>query len=251
MIIAVAGKGGTGKTTIASLLVRAIAKNSDSILAVDADPNSNFGMYLGADGAGTVMDIVENMSKNKESAPAGMTKDRYISMKVQEALCEGDRFDLLSLGRPEGPGCYCYANNLLRDLSERLIKSYDYTIVDNEAGMEHLSRRLLSKISHLIVVSDNTIVGVRSAGNIYKLIKDIGICHENLHFVINKSGDTSKMKNEILKTGFKDYYEIPSDPAIEKISLEGGDIFRLPDDSPALKAVGLFVNNKLNEPVRC
>ena len=143
-IIAVAGKGGTGKTTVAALVVKALKERSEgAVLAIDADPNSNLGEILGARPVSTIVGIVDDISKNPGQIPAGMTKDRYLGLRIQEALEEKDNFDLLTMGRPEGPGCYCFVNNLLRELIKKLMNNYAYVVVDNEAGMEHFSRRLV------------------------------------------------------------------------------------------------------------
>ncbi|HID11122.1 MAG TPA: carbon monoxide dehydrogenase, partial [Candidatus Latescibacteria bacterium] len=139
MIVAVSGKGGTGKTTIAALLVRKLMRMDGPVLAVDADPNSNLGEQLGMEVGETIGDIREEVLE--EELPPGMTKDRYLELRIQETLTEGEGVDLLTMGRPEGPGCYCYVNHLLRGFLDRLSKNYRHIVVDNEAGMEHLSRR--------------------------------------------------------------------------------------------------------------
>ncbi|GAG38834.1 unnamed protein product, partial [marine sediment metagenome] len=175
-IIAIAGKGGTGKTTLASLVVRALKEEAaGSILAIDADPNNNLGDMLGVKSASTIVDIIDDISKNPGQIPAGMTKDRYIDQKMQESLNEEEGFDLLTMGRPEGPGCYCFANNMLRGLIEKLMKNYSHIVIDNEAGMEHLSRRLLRRIDTLFIISDSTAIGIRSASRISELVNELEI----------------------------------------------------------------------------
>ncbi|HPM43390.1 MAG TPA: carbon monoxide dehydrogenase, partial [Candidatus Omnitrophota bacterium] len=146
-----------------------------SILAIDADPNSCLAESLGVDAVSSIAGVCEDISKNMGAIPRGMTKDRYIEMRVQESLVETQEFDLLLMGRPEGPGCYCYVNNLLRDIIGDITKSYDFIVIDNAAGMEHISRRTTMEITKLVLVSDYSSVGVKSARRIYDLAGEIGV----------------------------------------------------------------------------
>ena len=140
--IAITGKGGTGKTTLAALIIRWLSKNrTKSVLAVDADSNVNLNEVLGVGLNATVGSIREEMKSLSGKLPGGMTKEQFLEYKIQAGLVETPDFDLLAMGRPEGPGCYCYANNLLRDILMTLSQNYEFTVIDNEAGMEHLSRR--------------------------------------------------------------------------------------------------------------
>ncbi|MEK9149339.1 MAG: AAA family ATPase, partial [Candidatus Desantisbacteria bacterium] len=174
--IAIAGKGGTGKTTVAALIINWLRTNKKgSVLAVDADPNSNLANYLGLTQKESLADIVESMAKNPNVVPNNMSKDHYIEYRVQLGLNEGNGFDLLSMGQPEGPGCYCYVNNVLRNIMQKLVKNYDFVVIDNEAGLEHLSRRTTRAADCLLLVSDNSFAGLRSAKKILDLAKDIGI----------------------------------------------------------------------------
>ncbi len=244
-LIAVAGKGGTGKTTLASLIIREFTQKTHSLLAIDADPNNNFGGLLGLKQGETIMDIVEEISKNKDTMPQGMTKQRYIDFKIQQSIEESEMFDLLSMGRPEGPGCYCYANNLLRDIIERIAKNYEFIVVDNEAGMEHLSRRLMQRIDLLFIIADFSIIGVRSARRISELTDSMDIKVSKKMLVLNKvKGNIDQLKNEIDKTGIRLAGFIPYDETLEKISIKGGSIFDLEEDSPVIKAArkGLWKN---------
>lgn len=237
-LIAMAGKGGTGKTTVAALAIRALLKDGASLLAIDADPNNNLWQAVGMDGNETVMDIVERIAQHKESIPAGMTKDRYIDMKIQEAVVEGEGFDLLSMGRPEGPGCYCYANNLLRDLIERLMDSYDTILIDNEAGLEHLSRRLVRSVDRMLIVSDFSAVGVRSAHAISRLIKELGVQVGRQELIINKvRSDINALKGEIEKTGLVLGGSIPYDDRVEDVCIRGASLLDLDEGSRAAAAV--------------
>lgn len=237
-IIAFAGKGGTGKTTLSALFIKELAEKTNKLLAIDADPNSNLYQALGAEEHDSVMDIVEEIGEHKGKIPSGFTKDRYIEMRVQEALQENDRYDLLSMGRPEGPGCYCYANNLLRDMIAKLVKSYEVIIIDNEAGMEHLSRRLMRKIDYLFVVSDYSRVGIRSAGNIDRLTESLGLSVARKYLVINKAaGGMDTLNNEIEALKFDNISVIPLDENLIEAAVKGEPVVKLKDDSPAIMAV--------------
>ncbi|MHB9090935.1 MAG: ATP-binding protein, partial [Chloroflexota bacterium] len=157
--IAVAGKGGTGKTTLAALLIRYLRENQvGSVLAIDADPSSNLNQALGMSVEHSVGDIREEMLEKvgKNAMEPGMAKADYLEYRIQESLVEGSGVDLLAMGRPEGPGCYCAANNMLRVSVDRLAKNYDFVVIDNEAGLEHLSRRTTRDVDVLLVVSDPT-----------------------------------------------------------------------------------------------
>jgi len=186
-IIAVSGKGGVGKTTVASFLIRYLVKQRfGSVLAVDADPNSNLGESLGLNPAQDIGSIIDDISKNIGQVPVSMSKDEYISYRIETTLDESNGFDLLTLGRPEGSGCYCYVNNVLRGVLSRLMSSYDYIVIDNEAGLEHLSRKTVKKIDTLIIVSDNTSVGLKAAKRISDLINELKIEYKKSYLIVNR-----------------------------------------------------------------
>jgi len=172
--IAVSGKGGTGKTTVAAAIVRWLGDNvSRSVLAVDADANVNLNDVLGVELKGTVGGIREEMKALAGKLPGGMSKQQFFEYKIQTSLTETPAFDFLAMGRPEGPGCYCYANNLLRDILATLSGNYGYVVIDNEAGMEHLSRRTSQNIDALLILSDPTCRGIRAAGKISRLLAEL------------------------------------------------------------------------------
>lgn len=238
--IAICGKGGTGKTTIASLIIKFLTRQKQgSVLAVDADPNSNLNEALGVTVAGSIVSIIDDIAKNPSQIPTGVSKDRFIEYRIQDMLTESDGFDLLAMGRPEGPGCYCYANSILRMLIEKLSNSYRYVAIDNAAGMEHLSRRTTRKIDCLLIVSDYTIVGIRSAKKIYDLARELEISVKDAYLLINRKDDQIQdaLNEEIDKTKIKVAGFIPEDRDILECSITAKSVFNLQDDNPAVRAV--------------
>ncbi len=236
-VIAIAGKGGTGKTTIAALIVRLIKeKKLGSILAIDADPNSNLAEALGQNAKETIGSILDDICARPGEVPAGMSKDRFIEYRVQTAIEEGDGFDTLTMGRPEGPGCYCYVNNVLRNIMDKLIKNYDYVVVDNEAGLEHLSRRTTRYADTVVIVSDATTVGLKAAKRIRDLIAELAIKTGKKLLIVNRcERDIDKEKLENLGLDYLCY--LPTDSQIEKISLNGDSLWKLKADAPSLSAL--------------
>jgi CO dehydrogenase maturation factor len=226
-VIAVNGKGGTGKTTVAALFVSdLISRKIGSILAIDADPNSCLADALGVKGPQTIVGICEEVSKQMDKIPSGMTKDRFIEMRVQEALTEEDEFDLIVMGRPEGPGCYCYVNTLLRAIIDRISANYDFVVIDNAAGMEHISRRTMRGMNALVVVSDYSIPGVRSVKKIYELARELGIKIGRPFLVINKvSGPVKVLDNEVKASGLEVAGEVPYDEALVEWNISNRPIF--------------------------
>jgi CO dehydrogenase maturation factor len=213
--IAIAGKGGTGKTTIAALIVRIIKENeAGSILAVDADPNSNLSQSLGVEAKKTIGVILDDIAKHPDRIPAGMTKDRFIEYQIQAAIEEAQGFDLLTMGKPEGPGCYCYVNNVLRNIVGKLINGYDYVVIDNEAGLEHLSRRTTRSCDSLLVISDATPVGLRAAKRISDLVKELEIKTQKSLLIINRCGYDIE-REKVRNLGLDYIGNVPQDNEIE------------------------------------
>lgn len=235
--IALAGKGGTGKTTIAALIVRLIKEQKHgSVLAIDADPNSNLAEALGLRLEETAGTILDDISAHPEDIPAGMGKDSFIEYRLQTAVIEADGFDVLSMGRPEGPGCYCYVNNALRNVVGKLINDYDYVVIDNEAGLEHLSRRTTRSAEVLLVVSDATIPGLRAAKRIAELVSELKI-KINQEFLIVNSHDRQIEEEKIKGLDLAYLGSIPFDEKIREISLNGGSLMALDKNSAALAAM--------------
>jgi len=236
--IAVAGKGGTGKTTLSALLVRYLIENKPGkdILTVDADANANFNEALGVEVEETIGTILED-TKDPKAVPSGMTKDVFIEYRLSRAMIEEDAFDLIVMGNPEGPGCYCYPNDLLKRYLEKLSKNYDFMVIDNEAGLEHLSRRLIPSIDLLIVTSDPTARGIRSAGRVKDIVEKVNLEVAKMGLVINRSrdGEVDSLAGEIEKTGLELLGEVPQDFVVGEYDLDAKPLLKLPDDSKAVQ----------------
>jgi CO dehydrogenase maturation factor len=243
--IAIAGKGGTGKSTLAALIIRWLSeKRSRSILAVDADSNVNLNDLLGVRIKETIGAIREEMRARISDLPGGMTKQQFLEYKIQTSLVEGPGFDLIAMGRPEGPGCYCYANNLLQDILRTLAGNYDYMVIDNEAGMEHLSRRTSQAIDYLLVVSDATARGIATAGRISRLLRELETRVGRRYLVLNRVPGAlpAPVEAAIREEGFSLLASIPEDAALLKMDGEGIPVRSLAGDSPAWQAVGRMMD---------
>ncbi len=236
--IAVAGKGGTGKTTLSALLIRYLIEKypTKSILAVDADANANLNEALGVEVLETIATILED-TKKPDAVPTGMTKDIFIEYRLSRAMVEENNFDLVVMGNPQGPGCYCYPNDLLKNFLEKLSKNYDFMIIDNEAGLEHLSRRLLPIIDLLLVTSDSTARGIRSAGRVKDIVESVKIAVSKMGLVIGRSreGDSGQLSGEVAKSGLELLGEIPHDLLVAEYDLNGKALLALPADTAAVK----------------
>jgi CO dehydrogenase maturation factor len=237
--LAVAGKGGTGKTTLAALTVRYLIEHKRTpVLAVDADANSNLDEALGLELAGTIADLLGEI-KDTRNLPAGMSKDMYIEYRLNTVLCEGKHVDLLVMGGPEGPGCYCFPNDILKRYVNRLAASYRYLVMDNEAGLEHLSRRVAQDVDVLLVTSDATARGVRSAGRVKALVDALETGVGRMYLVLTRAGraEARALEDEIAATGLELAGVIPADALVTEYDLKGRPLFDLPADSAAVLAV--------------
>lgn len=243
--IAIAGKGGTGKTTIAALLISQLAKEKKGkILGIDADPNSNLAESLGLKIKEDIGSIVDSIAKNPQQIPAGMSKDAFIDFRLQTNILESNGFDLLTMGRPEGPGCYCYVNNLLRGLIKKLSDSYDYVVIDNEAGFEHLSRRTMRKADALLVVSDTSQAAIRAAERIKNLIIELDIQAKKKFLVLNrftKGFDLDKAK----KAGLEIAGTLSEDKEILNLNQQGRSVSLLDENTASLQEIKKIISKIL------
>jgi len=238
--IAIAGKGGTGKTTLAALLIRQITKaGKGPVLAVDADANANLHEALGIEVDDTISEMLNRINRNIEPLPAGMTKDQYVAYRVHQSLAEGDDVDLLVMGGPEGAGCYCYANNLVRGFMQDLSNNYPFVVMDNEAGLEHLSRRTTQNVDVLFVSSDSSARGIRSAGRVKELVDSLGLDIRKMYLVVSKvsEGTIEALRGEIEDTGLELVGTIPQDDQVREFDLHSKPLVSLPDGSPVVTAV--------------
>lgn len=243
--IAVAGKGGTGKTTVASLIIAQLLDDKKiPILAIDADPNSNLNEWLGVEVEYTLGDLQAEVLKKKYDLPAGMEKRRYMEYQLQTSLVEERGFDLLAMGRTEGPGCYCYVNDILRAFIDELTPNYSYVVMDNEAGMEHLSRRTTRDVDLLFIVSDENPIGIRSAGRIYSMEKSLEINIAQSYLIINRAHSElpEPILKEVEKSGLELLGTIPSDEQIVEYSLNGKSLLDLSVDSSSRLATRKLLN---------
>ena len=235
--IGLAGKGGTGKTTIAGLLIKyLVEKEKTPILAVDADANANLNEVLGLEVGETLGDAREDMKKGVSS---GMTKDVFMEMKLQEGVIESSGFDLIVMGRPEGAGCYCAANSLLTQYLEKLIDNYAYVVMDNEAGMEHISRLTTNDVDLLLVVSDPTRRGIQAAARIVELTDSLGLNIARRLLIVNQSrqGQREAVDEAIKKYTLDLIGTVPEDPDVREFDLNGRPTIELGNENQAVKAV--------------
>jgi len=235
--IALAGKGGTGKTTMAGMLIKyLLKKNKTPILAVDADCNANLNEVLGVEINGTLGNAREEMKKG--DVPSGMTKDVFMEMKLEEAVVEAEGFDLIVMGQPEGAGCYCAANTLLTNYLERLSGNYPYVVMDNEAGMEHISRLTTNNVNILLIVSDSSRRGLQAAVRIDELARCLKIVVDKSYVVINQAREApSQQAREMIKMANLELIgTIPEDDLIYDYDFNGRPTIEMPEDSKSVKA---------------
>ena len=250
--IALAGKGGTGKTTTAALLIGALIKETRGpLLAIDADPSANLHLALGLQMPTTVGDIREEMTEPEKAQSLGVhiSRHEYLSREIFMALEEGERVDLLAMGRPEGQGCYCAVNHLLRDILDGLETSYQYVVIDNEAGMEHISRRTTRGVDLLIVTSDPTIRGLQAAASIKELATEVDVDVRRMGLVLNRVQGplADPLQQTIDAIGLEVLAEVPADSAVNELDALGKPLIGLDPSSPALQAVEALAQSIINE----
>jgi CO dehydrogenase maturation factor len=242
-VIAVAGKGGTGKTSIAGLMVRYLMeKKNRPVLAVDADSNACLHEALGVEVHATIGHLREESLDSVRSGnerPGGMSMEQLFDYQVQQSVIEAKGFDLMVMGRPEGPGCYCAANNIIRKYTDKLSETYPYVVIDNEAGMEHLSRRTTHKVNLLMIISDPTVRGVKTARRIADLVKELDLEIDTYKVIINRiiGDETGELQRLATDLGLEIAGFVPQDAAVFRNDLEGKSVLALPADSVAVKAV--------------
>ncbi len=236
-LIAIAGKGGVGKTTVAALLVmRLLQRGCKPVLAVDADPNTCLDAALGVNVVKTVGGVREDARKfAQERTVRGMDKKRFLELRITESLVESDDFDLIAMGRSEGPGCYCYANNVLKAVLNAMVSRYPYVVLDNEAGLENLSRRIVNKVSLLVIVTDPTGRGFETVRRLHKLSREMEITYDRLAIVVNRlrRQELPAGAEELrIATGADIIVGLPEDDNILSISEQSGNLRHLSPDNP-------------------
>jgi CO dehydrogenase maturation factor len=249
--IALAGKGGVGKTTIAGMLIKYLVDNGKGpVLAIDADPSANLNMVLGLDMDWTIGDIREDMlAQVKESLtaggatmgslPGGISKREHLEYQVRASLSEGEYFDLIAMGQPEGPGCYCAVNHNLREVVDSIGKNYAFIVIDNEAGMEHLSRRTTRDVEHLLIVSDPSQRGIVAAGRIAEFRNELDINIENTYLILNRLNGTVPeiLQEKIDLMDVPLLGVVPANEELIEFDLSGRPLIELGDESPVYQAI--------------
>lgn len=244
-VIAITGKGGTGKTAVTAMLIRHL-NNSEKkfrILAIDADPDANLADALGAKVEKTVGDMREFMQDSRFTSSPDTDKQALFEAKIFEILLEEDGYDLLVMGKPEGSGCYCYVNNLLRAIMEKTAKDYDLIVIDSPAGLEHFSRKIFPDLDDLIVVTDESRRGLTTGERIRDIAREMGLKYKDLYVVVNKitTGRRDKVIENATSLGLTVIGTIPYDESLAKFDLVGDPLTGLPDDSPAVKEMANVV----------
>jgi len=252
---ALAGKGGVGKTTLAGMIIKyLVSKQSGAVLAIDADPSSNLNMVLGLDLEWTVGDIREGLLNQVKSSlteggaamgvlPGGITKRDYLDYQIRSSLAEGDQVDLIAMGRSEGPGCYCAVNHNLREVVDAISKNYRFVVIDNEAGMEHLSRRTTRDVQHLLVVSDPTQRGLVAAERIAELRNELDIDIENTYLIINRlnNGIPQPLQERLNDIDIPLLGTIPANEELSEFEYAGKPLIAISAESPVFIAISIMM----------
>lgn len=240
MILAMTGKGGVGKTTLSAMVINwLVSRGETPILAVDADSNANLHEALGVGVGATVGGIREDAREQAKSLK-GVSKQEFLELRVQESLVEREGYDLVVMGRPEGRGCYCFANNVLRDVLDRLAQNYRHIVIDSEAGLEHISRRTLLSVDKLIMVSDCSVRGVHTTSRISALADEVQLEVKERRLIVNRVPDgilPPVVRREAEATGLPLLAIIPLDPNITALDAAGDAFSTIPQDAPARVAI--------------
>ena len=248
-VIAMAGKGGVGKTTLCGLLIQYLCGSGKKpVLAVDADANSNLNEVLGVEIGSTLGELREEIERAgvdpKYQIPKGITKADWLQMRMADAITETDDFDLMVMGRSQGQGCYCFVNGLVQTQIQNLQSHYPYIVVDNEAGMEHVSRGILPNMDKVLLVSDCSRRGIQAAGRIAKLIEEMRFCPDTVGLIVNRAPEgklDDGTKDEIKKQGLNLLGIIPADELVYQYDCDGRPMVDLPEDSPVRRAMGEII----------
>ena len=248
-VIAMAGKGGVGKTTLCGLLIQYLCQSGKKpVLAVDADANSNLNEVLGVEIGSTLGELREEIERAgtdpRYKIPAGTTKADWLEMRMADAITETDDFDLLVMGRSQGQGCYCFVNGLVQTQVQKLQSHYPYIVVDNEAGMEHVSRGILPNMEKVLLVSDCSRRGIQAAGRIAALMKEMNLHPDTMGLIVNRAPDgvlDEGTKDEIDKQHLQLLGVVPMDDTVYRFDCDGRPMVELPADSPVRTALGKIV----------
>ena len=247
--IAVAGKGGTGKTSLTGLLINNLTTNKKGpVLVVDADANANINEVLGIEvetTIGAIREEINQREKQGNSFPGGMTKAQYLKYRLNTCLSEGEGYDLMVMGRSEGEGCYCYVNGILREQTDRLSDSYEYLVIDNEAGMEHLSRKTTKHIDKHLLVTDCSRRSVQAVARIRDLAKELKLSVGDIHLIVNKVPNgilNDGIKEEIAKHNLDLIGVVPMDEMIYEYDSSGRPLVNLPEDSKSKIAINEIID---------
>jgi len=234
-VIAITGKGGTGKTVVTAMFIRSLVNRDKTILAIDADPDTNLPEALGDEVEETVGDQREFLMEERDNLPPDTDKERLLESKIYSVLAERHGYDLLVMGRPEGTGCYCFANNMLRGIMDRIVKNYDLTIIDTAAGLEHLSRGIIRDVDELVVVTDGSRRGLKTAERIRDLVKELDLKIRKMHVILNKvtPQNRERLNEYAQELGLEVAGMVPFDEEIAQFDLDGRPLIELPDTSPA------------------
>ena len=242
--IAVAGKGGVGKTTVCGMIIDFLIKSGKGpLLVVDADANSNLNEVLGGEVETTLGAIREEMAQAElrgSVIPGGMTKADYAEFRFNSALIEEDDFDMLVMGRTQGKGCYCYVNGILKTQVDKYVGAYKYMVIDNEAGMEHIARGTLPHVDTLLLVSDCSRRGIQAVARIAEMVEELGLKPETMRLIVNRAPDgklNDGVKEEIERHGLMLAGVLPQDEAVYEADCDGRPSAKLPDSSPMKQAL--------------
>jgi CO dehydrogenase maturation factor len=248
--IAIAGKGGSGKTTTCALIIRELRRRGlTPVLAVDADGNANLHESLGLKLQETIGSILAEFNADKISIPSGMNKGTFLNFRLNEAIVESQGIDLISMGRGEGTGCYCYPNSVLKDFIDKLKPNYKFMVMDNEAGMEHLSRRTTEGIGTLLIASDYSVKGIRTAARIRELVDELKLDVKRVSFILTRAPGVldDHISAELKNLNIQPAALIPMDAEIGRFDLEQRSLLDLSDASPAAQAVKTLLDTILKD----